>query len=947
VEPDKIVVKGARQHNLKDLCLEIPKKKLVVFTGPSGSGKTSLAFDTLFAEGQRRYVESLSAYARQFLGQMEKPDYDYIRGLSPTISIEQKAASKNPRSTVGTITEIFDYLRVLYARVGRQTCYQCGRPVGRMDPSSIVKNILELEAGTKFILLAPLVQNRKGEFIDLLEDLRRRGFTRIRLAGEILDISGLEKLDKKYRHTLDVVVDRIKMKDGMAARLTDSVETALEVGDGRCLVYELESGEDTLYSERLACDHCGLSFPMLSPQSFSFNSPLGMCKTCNGLGISLQMDPDKVVRRELALDEGAIRVWSRRFTRRQRLNWRVIQALVSEAGAKMSDVWTALPQSLRDLLLNGEETARKLQVPGRSRLMHIAFEGALPYLMRRFHEAESESYREHFATYLSEAGCESCEGARLRPESRAVLVGGHGLVAVSRMTISEAHKTFTELELQGAEAQIAAELIKEIRNRLQFLVNVGLSYLTLDRSGPSLSGGEAQRIRLASQLGSELTGVLYILDEPSIGLHQRDNKRLLATLKHLRDLGNSVIIVEHDRETMEEADWILDFGPGAGRKGGEIVAQGTPAAIRASRKSITGRYLTGELQIEIPAVRRRAERGHIEIVGARMNNLKEITARIPIGLFTCVTGVSGAGKSTLVNEILYPALATRIYKSKRRVGAHDRIDGLELIDKVIDIDQSPIGRTPRSNPATYTKVFDHVRKLFALLPESRVYGFKPGRFSFNVKGGRCEACQGAGVRKIEMHFLPDVYVTCEECGGKRFNEATLRVSFKGYNISDVLNLSINKAADLFQNQRTTKRVLKTLQDVGLGYIRLGQSSTTLSGGEAQRVKLSRELAKVATGDTLYILDEPSTGLHFDDIVKLLEVIHTLVEAGNTVVMIEHNLDIIKTADHIIDLGPEGGAAGGYIVALGTPEEVAACEQSYTGIYLRDLLPSFERKRASA
>ena len=946
MEPDKIIVKGAREHNLKNLHVEIPKRQLVVFTGPSGSGKSSLAFDTLFAEGQRRYVESLSAYARQFLGQMEKPDYDHIRGLSPTISIEQKAASNNPRSTVGTITEIFDYLRVLYARVGQQHCHQCGRPVGKMEPASIVASVLRLEEGTRFMVLAPLVQNRKGEFRDLLDQLRREGFTRVRLGGEVIELTGLEKLEKNVRHTLDVVVDRLKMREGIASRVTDSIETALRVGEGRCIVHEMGS-EDHLYSEKLACDHCEIAFPELSPASFSFNGPLGMCKTCNGLGTALRMDPGKVVEPGVSLDDGAIRIWARRYTRGQRLNWRVVKALVSEFGHRMSDAWEDLSDGLRALLLHGSEGERyKLQLEGRKHATSTDFEGALPYLMRRFKEAESESYREHFAAYLTQALCDDCGGARLRKESRAVLVGDKSVTDVNSMTIEDAHRHFETIDLPGNQGVIAGEVLKEIRSRLRFLINVGLNYLDLSRSGPSLSGGESQRIRLASQLGSELTGVLYILDEPSIGLHQRDNRRLLSTLKHLRDMGNSVIVVEHDRETMEEADYLVDFGPGAGRTGGEIVSAGPPKDVIADPKSITGRYLKGELDIDLPSARKAPDKGLIRVVGATMNNLNNVTAEIPVGLFTCVTGVSGAGKSTLINEILYPAVSLALHESKRQIGAHESIEGIEVFDKVIDIDQSPIGRTPRSNPATYTKLFDQIRNLFAKLPEARMYGYKPGRFSFNVKGGRCEACQGAGVRKIEMHFLADVFVTCEQCGGRRFNEATLRVKYKGYSISDVLDLTIAEAAEIFQNHRTTSRVLKTLIDVGLDYVQLGQSSPTLSGGEAQRVKLSRELAKIATGDTLYILDEPSTGLHFDDIKKLLAVVHRLVDAGNTVVMIEHNLDIIKTADHIIDLGPEGGAGGGDIVVAGTPEEVAAHPTSYTGHYLRELLPGFGARQSA-
>ncbi|MBN1944383.1 MAG: excinuclease ABC subunit UvrA [Bradymonadales bacterium] len=941
MEPDKIIIKGARQHNLKNLYLEIPKRKLVVLTGPSGSGKSSLAFDTLFAEGQRRYVESLSAYARQFLGQLDKPDYDYIRGLSPTISIEQKAASNNPRSTVGTITEIYDYLRVLWARVGKQTCTGCGRPVGRMDSATIVKTLMQLAPDTRFLLLAPIVQNRKGEFRDLFDQLRKEGYSRIRLDGELVDLAELDRIPKQVRHTIDVVVDRLVMGPSVEARLTDSVETALKVGDGRCSI-SIQTREgfqpDQLFSERLGCDLCGLSFPELTPQSFSFNSPLGMCTRCNGLGTALAMDPDKVIDPDLSLEEGAITVWNRRFSRAQRLNWRIVKALVEGYGETLQTPYRDLPESLKQLLLYGSEGELfELTLDGRKRSATLAFEGVLPYLMRRFKEAENEAYREYFAGYLSEAPCDLCQGSRLRAESRAVLVGGKTVVEVNRSTVQECYQFFSNLTLPGNDALIAVELLKEISNRLKFLNDVGLNYLTLDRSGPSLSGGEAQRIRLASQLGSELTGVLYILDEPSIGLHQRDNRRLLATLKHLRDLGNTVIVVEHDRETMEESDWIIDFGPGAGLQGGYVVATGGPDAIRSAPGSLTGRYLRNELAIQIPPRRRPPRRGHLVVRGARANNLKGIDVPFPVGLFTCVTGVSGAGKSSLVNETLYPALARHLYQSNLTVGEHSHIDGLEVIDKVIDIDQSPIGRTPRSNPATYTKVFDHIRSLFARLPESHMYGFQPGRFSFNVKGGRCEACEGAGVRRIEMHFLPDVYVTCEQCGGKRFNDATLRVKYRGHSIADILNLAVEQAGELFQTHRAIQRILRTLLDVGLGYLQLGQPSPTLSGGEAQRIKLSRELAKVATGDTLYILDEPSTGLHFDDIQKLLAVIQTLTDAGNTVIMIEHNLDIIKTADFLVDLGPEGGGAGGEIVVMGTPEQVADHPTSHTGRYLRDLL----------
>ena len=941
---ESIYVKGAREHNLKNLELTIPKRQLVVFTGPSGSGKSSLAFDTLFAEGQRRYVESLSAYARQFLGQLEKPQYDEIRGLSPTISIEQKSTSNNPRSTVGTITEIYDYLRVLYARVGRQHCWKCGDPVGSASSQQIVDNLMELDEGTKFLVLAPLVRNRKGEFRELFDSLRKRGFTRAIVDGDVVEIADIEKLKKSFRHTIDAVVDRMIARPSRRARIADSVEIALELGD-RNVAIRIESGdrdgERLYYSERAYCARCDIAYPPLTQQSFSFNSPLGACSSCNGLGTSMRMDPDKVVPDpSVSIAKDAIEPYRRRQSKAARWNWRVLNALCEHHGINTKAPWADLPDDAKALILEGSPVVETLKVKGRKRPTKVQWEGVLPQLARYFQTSESDTMREYYGTFLAAAPCESCGGARLRKESRAVLVAGRSLPDVCLLPIEESHAHFEEMTLEGADAVIGEELLKEIRNRLGFLLNVGLSYLSLMRQGPTLSGGEAQRIRLASQLGSQLSGVLYILDEPSIGLHQRDNLRLLQTLEQLRDGGNSVIVVEHDQETMEKADWIVDFGPGAGSEGGEILFSGRPSELLEAEGNITADYLAGRKEIEIPTERRSPNRGAIEVLGARENNLRDIDLRIPLGTFTCVTGVSGAGKSTFVGDILYPAAANVIYTQKERdVGAHREIKGLEGIDKVIQIDQKPIGRTPRSNPATYTKLFDHIRSLFAKLPDSQIYGFKPGRFSFNVKGGRCEACLGAGVRKIEMLFLADVYVTCDVCRGRRFNEATLRVKYRGHSIADVLALPVREALELFEPHPKIRRALQTLDDVGLGYLQLGQSSTTLSGGEAQRIKLSRELAKIATGDTLYILDEPSTGLHFDDIRKLLHVVQRLVDAGNTVVMIEHNLDIIKTADHIIDLGPEGGSGGGWIVAEGTPEEVAQVEESFTGGFLRKLLGS--------
>ncbi len=939
-EPEVISIRGAKEHNLKNVSLDIPKKKLVIFSGVSGSGKTSLAFDTLYAEGQRRYVESLSAYARQFLGQMEKPKYDTLRGLSPTISIEQKAASNNPRSTVGTVTEVHDYLRVLYASIGVQHCWNCGRKVGKQSAQQIIDEILKLPSGTKLMLLAPLVQNRKGEHKDVLADAQKRGFSRARVDGKIKALEEKFELDKKSKHDIELIVDRLVLKPEVRSRLTDSVETALKEGKGVLIVTD-ESGAksaDRVMSELNACHFCGLSFPELSPASFSFNNPLGMCQECNGLGTRPEMDPDLIVPdRTRTIREGAVEPWASGMHRGEGWTAEFVDQLSRAFRIDLDVPYEKLSKREQDLIMFGSDGREFTLRWGTGGTWRMEWEGLVNKLMRSFKTTQSESMRRYYMKFFSNKPCPSCQGERLKRESRAVKVHGKTLIELSQLTIGEASAFLEKLPLTATEAKIATELLKEIRSRLGFLVDVGLSYLTLDRSAATLSGGESQRIRLASQMGSELTGVIYILDEPSIGLHQRDNGKLLSTLKKLRDLGNSVLVVEHDQETMEQADWIVDFGPGAGELGGEIVAQGTPAQIKKDPKSLTGAYLSGRDRIEIPERRRPVGKQQLVIVGAKANNLKDLTVEIPVSLFVAVTGVSGAGKSTLVNEILYPALARELYASREVPGAHHSIRGIDLLDKVVDIDQRPIGRTPRSNPATYTKVFDCIRDVFAMTPEARAFGYTPGRFSFNVKGGRCEACEGDGVKLVEMHFLADVYVPCEVCHGKRFNDATLRVRYKGKNIAEVLEMSVREAKEHFAVHKDIARILQTLEDVGLGYIRLGQSSPTLSGGEAQRIKLSRELCKVATGRTLYILDEPTTGLHFDDIRKLLSVLNRLVDAGNTVLVIEHNLDVIKNADWVLDLGPEGGAAGGRLIAAGTPEQVAEVEASYTGRYLRRAL----------
>jgi excinuclease ABC subunit A len=953
-EPEFITVKGAREHNLKSVSLEIPKKKLVVFTGVSGSGKSSLAFDTLYAEGQRRYVESLSSYARQFLGQMEKPRYDTLRGLSPTISIEQKAASNNPRSTVGTITEVHDYLRVLWASIGVQHCPSCGRRVGKQTAQQIVEAILELPEGSRILVLAPLVQNRKGEYRDLLQDLMKRGYARVRVDGMIHGLGERLLLDKKLKHDIELVVDRLVVKGGIRQRLTDSVETALREGKGTLVVGDADKEQkvgpgidpeeykkhDRFFSEANACHACGLSFGELSPQGFSFNSPLGSCPDCQGLGTRAEMDPDLIVPDPgLSIREGAVEPWAGGMERGEGWTFEFVEHLARMLRIDLDTPWARLSRRDRDVVLHGTEAAGN----GRPR---VDWEGVVHQLYRRFRSTGSEAMRRYYMRYFSDKPCQTCGGERLKPESRAVRIRGRGIVELSRLTIQEAHAWLSGLDLSGNEGRIADELLKEIKNRLRFLLDVGLGYLTLDRPGPSLSGGESQRIRLASQMGSELTGVIYILDEPSIGLHQRDNGRLLATLKRLRDVGNSVIVVEHDQETMEEADWIVDFGPGAGAHGGEIVAQGPPAEVRRDPASLTGAYLSGRREIPVPSRRRGEERGRITVVGAAENNLKDLTVAFPLGRFVAVTGVSGAGKSTLVNAVLRPALHRVLHGAREVPGRHQALLGHEQVDKVIDINQQPIGRTPRSNPATYTKVFDFIRDVFAQTPEARSLGYLPGRFSFNVKGGRCEACQGDGMKLVEMHFLADVLVPCEVCGGKRFNEATLRVQYRGRNVAEVLDLSVAEALEFFPHHREIVRILGTLDDVGLGYLRLGQPSPTLSGGEAQRIKLSRELARVGTGRTLYILDEPTTGLHFEDVRKLLQVLDRLVDAGNTVVVIEHNLDVIKCADWVIDLGPEGGQEGGRVMAEGTPEEVAREPASHTGTFLDRALGRQRSRRAA-
>ena len=947
-EMDNIIVKGAKEHNLKNIDVTFPKKKLIVFTGVSGSGKSSLAFDTIFAEGQRRYIESLSSYARQFIGQLEKPKYETIKGLSPTISIEQKSASKNPRSTVGTITEIYDYLRVLFARIGVQYCHRCGEKVGRGDASSMVEQIFEMPEATRLIILAPVVENRKGEFRDLLENLKGDGYTRLRIDGVIQNLTDVQTLSKNKKHAIEVVVDRLTIKDDAAFRhrLTDSVETALKLGRGKIIVH-LPEGREIPMSEYSTC--CGIAYPELDPTLFSFNSPKGMCLECNGLGSVLSMDEHKIVPdRSLSINEGAVVPWKNYFNGKPGKrdgSWGMehIKAVQKHWGVDFDLAWDSLPESHRQLILYGAEGEELVVNFSSARIkgaVTMPFEGVMNTLMRRYLKTQSESQKTWYGKFMSTKTCSTCNGLRLKSEVLHVRITDRSIVDLTKMTISEVFQFFNQLSLSGNQKLVAEELLKEILARLHFLLNVGLDYLSLDRKGPTLSGGESQRIRLASQIGSELTGVLYVLDEPSIGVHQRDNIKLLGSLCHLRDIGNTLIVVEHDQETIESADWVLDIGPGAGKLGGEIVASGTPADIRENPLSLTGLYLSGKEKISVPGKRRKPGKksaAWIAIQKAAENNLNNINVRLPLGLFTVLTGVSGAGKSSLLNQILYPALARKLHNAMLTVGKHQKILGLENLDKIINIDQRAIGRTPRSNTATYTKVFDLIRDLFSELPESKARGYKKGRFSFNVKGGRCEHCKGDGYIKVEMHFLADVFVPCEVCEGKRFNSSTLEVRFKGLSIDNVLNLSVREACEMFANQPRILTILETLNQVGLAYIKLGQPATTLSGGEAQRIKLARELAKNNTGRTLYILDEPTTGLHFNDIKMLLKVLQQLVSAGNTVIVIEHNLDVIKSADWIIDLGPEGGKNGGRILAQGPPEKVAAAANSYTGAYLKKVL----------
>ena len=974
---DKMIIRGARQHNLKNINLEIPRDKLVVITGLSGSGKSSLAFDTIYAEGQRRYVESLSSYARQFLGQMDKPDVDYIEGLSPAISIDQKTASRNPRSTVGTVTEIYDYLRLLFARVGEPHCPKCGRLIERQTVQQIVDQVLELSQGTRFMIMAPLVYGRKGEHKDIIENMRRAGYARMLVDGELRLLDEDIVLDKKKKHILSVVVDRMSVRDGITQRLSDSVETALKLADGITEIrYQVETiidvdqaeereakdadpeqaakggrlgqeaaWETKVFSEKFSCPECGISLPEIEPRLFSFNAPYGACPTCDGLGMNREYDWDLILPdKDKTFRDGAIEAISSNLAS---YHMRQIGAMLKHYGYTLDNCWRDLRPEVQEVLTygSGEQKFKFMyeNLRGENLQHETAWEGILPLLKRRYREAFSNSMREDLETFMSSSICPDCHGDRLRPEVLAILIGGKNISQVTELTVREALGFFAGLSLTQRQQVIAKQVLKEINARLKFLSDVGLEYLTLNRAAATLSGGEAQRIRLATQIGSGLAGVLYILDEPSIGLHQRDNGKLLETFKHLRDLGNTLLVVEHDEETMYAADQIIDIGPGAGEHGGEVVAQGTVAEIEQVPASVTGQYLSGKRFIPVPKTRRQPDGRYITIKGARGNNLKNIQVAFPLGVFTVVTGVSGSGKSTLVNDILYNALAVKLHGARLHPLAYETIEGLEYIDKIIDIDQSPIGRTPRSNPVTYTGVFDFIRALFAKTNEAKVRGYTQGRFSFNVKGGRCEACRGDGVNKIEMNFLPDVYVPCEVCHGARYNRDTLEVHYKGKNIAQVLDMTVTEALEYFQNQERIERKLQVLEDVGLGYIRLGQAATTLSGGEAQRVKLATELSKVSTGKTLYILDEPTTGLHTADVHKLLEVLHRLVEGGDTVIVIEHNLDVIKTADYLIDLGPDGGDKGGTVVGSGTPEELAKIPASYTGQYLKRILAQAKAK----
>jgi excinuclease ABC subunit A len=950
VGTDTLVIHGAREHNLKNITLELPRNALIVFTGLSGSGKSSLAFDTIYAEGQRRYVESLSAYARQFLGQMEKPDVDFIEGLSPAISIDQKSTSRNPRSTVGTITEIYDYLRVLYARIGHPHCPKCGRPIGRQTPEQIVDQVMQLPEGTRFQVLAPVVRGRKGEYEKLLKDLAGKGFVRARIDGEVRELAEPIRLQRHYKHTIEVVVDRLVAKQDIRRRVADSVESALGLTEGLvAIAVQTHDGEDVqTYSQALACTFDGLSFDELQPRNFSFNSPYGACQTCDGLGIRLEVDAALVVPDpDLSIAEGALAPWSS-----SRLEYwdRVLAAVAEAHGFSTSTPWRKLSKKARDVVMFGSDEEIYVKYKnryGRTRSYWTTYEGVLPAVERRHVETDSESQRERLEEFMREVPCRACGGARLRPESLAVTVGDLNISQLTDRSIRDTLTFTRQARLTEREQMIAERLMKEIRERLQFLVDVGLDYLTLSRASATLAGGEAQRIRLATQIGSGLVGVLYILDEPSIGLHQRDNRRLIDTLVRLRDLGNTLIVVEHDEATIAASDHVVDIGPGAGNAGGEIVYTGDLKGLLECDGSLTGAFLSGRRVIPTPEVRRTPGERRLKVLGAHEHNLKNIDFEIPLGLLVCVTGVSGSGKSTLVQEVLLRALMQKVYRSRALPGKHRRLVGWEQIDKVIDIDQSPIGRTPRSNPATYTGMFDHIRKLYSQVPDARVRGYQPGRFSFNVRGGRCENCAGDGQIKIEMHFLPDVYVTCEVCKGHRYNRETLEVRYKHRSIADVLEMSVDEALEFFQNIPVIKRHLQTLSDVGLGYVKLGQPAPTLSGGEAQRIKLSSELQKRATGSTLYILDEPTTGLHFEDIRKLLSVLQRLVAQGNTVIVIEHNLDVVKTADWIVDLGPEGGDAGGEVIVAGSPEEVAAHPTSHTGRFLAEVLGTLPLEPAGA
>jgi excinuclease ABC subunit A len=945
----QILIRGAKEHNLQNIDVVLPRFKLIVITGVSGSGKSSLAFDTLYAEGQRRYVESLSSYARQFIGQMEKPKVDFIGGLSPAIAIEQKAVSKNPRSTVGTVTEIYDYLRVLFARVGTPHCPECGREVRAQSAQEIVAQVAELEAGTRFQILAPLARNRKGTFQETFAQAHADGFSRVRVDGEIRNLDEEIVLDKKKKHDVALVVDRLVVPGDADAshaefrtRLADSIETALRAAEGLVII-DCGAGEDWLLSEQNACPDCGLSFPALSPAMFSFNSPLGMCPECNGLGTKVEFAPQRFFEPDKTLHEGGLRTWGELKKKKSSGTYAVAQQIVERFGHDLDTRWRDLSPECQQAILYGGISVKWASESDRATWQgEWEYEGTVNGTRRRYKQTKSEQMRRWYTTFMSQQPCPNCRGQRLRPESGAVTVGGLHINEVTCLSIDEAlvwvQGLWDEGVLSAEQHEIAEEVLKELEGRLQFLMNVGLHYLTLDRPAPTLSGGEGQRIRLASQIGCGLVGVLYVLDEPSIGLHQRDNRRLLDTLEQLRDMGNTVVIVEHDEETMQTADWLIDLGPGAGVNGGHVVAAGTPADIAAHPGSLTGRYLRRELEVSSPNGQRRPVNGKwLSIVGARLHNLKDLTVRFPLELFTCVTGVSGSGKSSLVAQTLHPALAAALHGAEQQPGEHDHIEGLDLVDKVIHITQDPIGRTPRSNPATYVKVMDHIRDLFASIPEAKARGYKKGRFSFNVKGGRCEACKGHGQKKVEMHFLPDVWVTCNVCKGTRYNRETLQIRYKGKHIADVLDMDVEEALEFFENVPKIQHILQTLMDVGLGYIKLGQSAPTLSGGEAQRVKLSKELARASTGDTVYILDEPTTGLHFADIQKLLDVLHRLTDAGNTVIVIEHNLDVIKTADWIVDLGPEGGDKGGHLIAEGTPEQVACTQRSYTGQFLERVL----------